>query len=169
MTRLDSVIRRLQAQRVCLDWAARQLTKNPPLDGKRGVVFELGLGNGRTFDHLRKSLPEHDIYVFDNQVAAHPDCVPDQHRLYLGDIRQTLPNAVADHACCCVLVHSDISSGVVANNLAIAEFLSVALIPALAPGCLLVSDQPLDIAGSETLALPPGVAADRYYIRRFSG
>lgn len=163
MSRLDSVIRRLQAQRICLDWAAAQLKATP------GVVFELGLGNGRTYDHLRALLPERDIYVFDIQVAAHPDCVPADNRLYLGDISQTLPKAAAEHAGRCLLVHSDIGSGVVAENRTIAALIGSALIPALAVGCLIISDQPLEIDGTEAVALPPGVAAERYFIRRFVG
>ena len=87
MSRLDSAIRRLQAQRACLDTAAGMITGMP------GVVLELGLGNGRTFDHLRSRLPERDIYVFDRQVAAHPDCIPRDDHLFLGDLAETLPRA----------------------------------------------------------------------------
>lgn len=163
MSRLDSVIRRLQAQRDCLDWAVAQLSDRP------GVVFELGLGNGRTYDHLKHRLPGRDIYVFDTQVAAHPDCLPDNNHLYLGDLRQTLSQAANDHAGRCVLVHCDIGSGVEADNFAITEFIRLALIPALAPGSLVISDQPLQVEGSEAVLLPATVAADRYFIRRFIG
>src|SRR4051812_41343381 len=45
MTRLDSAIRRLTAQRDLLNWAAQAI-------GPTGLVLELGLGNGRTYDHL---------------------------------------------------------------------------------------------------------------------
>ena len=48
MSRLDSFIRRMQAQRDCLNAAAGLIADVP------GVVFDLGLGNGRTFDHLRE-------------------------------------------------------------------------------------------------------------------
>ncbi len=163
MTRLESVIRRLQAQRACLDWVAEQL--NPAA----GVVFELGLGNGRTYDHLLHRLPEREIYVFERRVAAHPDCIPDHQHLYLGDITQTLPQAASDHAGHCVLVHCDIGTGVESENRAIAEFVSTALVPALAPRALLVSDQPLLIEGSEEVALPSSVATGRYFIRRYNG
>ena len=70
MSRLDSVIRRLQAQRSCIDHAIGLIADNP------GPVFEVGLGNGRTYDHLRDLFPGRDIYVFERQVAAHPDCIP---------------------------------------------------------------------------------------------
>ena len=70
MSRLDSFIRRLEAQRACLDQAARLIAE---LDGD---VLELGLGNGRTYDHLRELCPDREIYVCERLVAAHPDCVP---------------------------------------------------------------------------------------------
>ncbi|MHA1546704.1 MAG: class I SAM-dependent methyltransferase, partial [Alphaproteobacteria bacterium] len=65
MSRLDSVIRRLTAQRSCLDQAAKMIGTVP------GIVVELGLGNGRTFDHVREILPEREIFVFERQVKAH--------------------------------------------------------------------------------------------------
>ena len=47
------------AQRECLNWAAEAVA------GVAGPVLELGLGNGRTYDHLRERLPEREIYVFE--------------------------------------------------------------------------------------------------------
>src|SRR5260370_42633198 len=84
MSRLDSFIRRLEAQRACLDRAAQLIR------GLGGDVLELGLGNGRTYDHLRTLLPDRDIFVCERQVMAHPDCVPPSHMLLLGDMRETL-------------------------------------------------------------------------------
>ncbi len=66
MSRLDSFIRRLEAQRACLNWAAELI------DGLDGFALELGLGNGRTYDHLRSLFPDRAIYVCERQVAAHP-------------------------------------------------------------------------------------------------
>ena len=88
MSRLDSAIRRLQAQRSCLDDAARRIAGLP------GIVFELGLGNGRTYDHLREVLPDREIYVFERRVAAHPDCVPPDDKLFLGNVEETLPGVL---------------------------------------------------------------------------
>ena len=87
MSRLDSFIRRLEAQRACLEYAAGQIRDLP------GPVLELGLGNGRTYDHLRELLPEREIFVFERAVNAHPDCIPDPAHLILGDVRATLPRA----------------------------------------------------------------------------
>ena len=81
MSRLDSAIRRLTSQKIVLEWAACKVRR---LDG---IILELGLGNGRTYDHLRGILPNRDIYVFERKIAAHPDCIPEENFLFLGDFR----------------------------------------------------------------------------------
>lgn len=158
MSRLDSFIRRLEAQRACLDLAAERVANRP------GVILELGLGNGRTFDHLREKLPGRQIIVFDRQVAAHPACIPIESCLVLGDIAETLPRAVERYRGEVVLVHSDIGSGDEAMNAKIAAFLSRTLPPALAPGALVLSDQELSIPGTKALPLPAGVKPGRYFL-----
>ena len=55
MSRLDSFIRRLEAQRACLNRAADTIR------GIDGIVLELGLGNGRTYDHLRALFPDREF------------------------------------------------------------------------------------------------------------
>ena len=115
MSRLDSVIRRLQAQRSCIDRAVELVASVP------GVVFELGLGNGRTFDHLQERLPEREIFVFERSIAAHPDCIPDGDHLFLGDLSTTLPAAVERFAGSVAFVHSDIGTGDAAYNAEIAS------------------------------------------------
>ena len=52
MSRLDSMLRRLTAQRDGLNWAAAQI------ETLSGEVLDMGLGNGRTYDHLREVLQE---------------------------------------------------------------------------------------------------------------
>src|SRR5258708_3787983 len=113
MSRLDSFIRRLEAQRACLNLAATLI------DGLDGVVLELGLGNGRTYDHLRELSPRRDIYVCEWQVAAHPDCIPPAERLLLGDMRETLPQAQPVLGDCVALAHLDAGSGEVVANRAL--------------------------------------------------
>ncbi len=163
MSRLDSFIRRLEAQRACLDFAACAISDRP------GVIFELGLGNGRTFDHLRDKLPGRAIYVFERKVAAHPDCVPSAEHLFEGDIDRTLPAAVERFRGQVCLVHSDIGSGDPALNAQIAAFLCRTLPPALAPGALVLSDQDFSIPGTRPLPLPAGVKPGRYYLLQAAG
>lgn len=159
MSRLDSVIRRLKAQRACLNHAADRIADRP------GVVVELGLGNGRTYDHLREILPGREIFVFDRQVDAHPDCVPDPEHLILGDVLETVP-AAGHLAGRVVLVHADVGTGDAARNARLMADLAGPLDGLLAPGAVVVSDQNLDAAGWPPLPLPEGVAAGRYHLYR---
>jgi len=160
MSRLDSFIRRLEAQRACLDRAAALIR------GTDGIVLELGLGNGRTYDHLRELFPDRDIYVCERQVAAHPLCVPPGERLILGDMRETLPAARARLGGRVALAHLDAGTGDAAAN----RILAAALIPLVAPllcaGGILVSDPPFERADLETVALPNGIAPGRYHLYR---
>mgnify|MGYP003982870743 FL=1 len=160
MSRLDSAIRRLQAQRACLDWAIGEIAGQP------GPVLELGLGNGRTYDHLRHRLPGREIFVFERKVAAHPDCVPDAGHLFLGDFNDTLPGALARIGAGAVFAHCDIGSGDTALTAALAAFVGPALAPLLAPGAVVAADQALEIPGCGGVALPDDVAMGRYYLYR---
>lgn len=163
MSRLDSFIRRLEAQRACLDAAARAIAGLP------GPVFELGLGNGRTFDHLRETCPDREIFVFERRVAAHPDCVPDADHLFLGDLKESLPAAESRFAGQVALVHVDIGSGDQAATREIAGFIAGRLPRFLRPGAMVASDQCLDGAGLPAAALPPGVEPGRYFLYRAKG
>src|SRR5690349_25041692 len=119
MSRLDSFIRRLEAQRACLNRAAELIRD---LDG---IVLELGLGNGRTYDHLRELMPERDIYVCERRVAAHPDCVPPPERLILGDMRETLPAARTRLGGRVALAHLDAGTGdASANSILVAAMIT---------------------------------------------
>ena len=160
MSRLDSFIRRLEAQRACLDKAA-ELIRN--LDG---IVLELGLGNGRTYDHLRSILPERDIYVCERQVAAHPDCVPPPDRLLLGDMRETLAEASGRFGGRVVLAHLDVGTGDATANRALAAELAPLILPLLCESAVLASDPPIDSPALQTVPLPQGVAPGRYHLYR---
>jgi hypothetical protein len=160
VSRLDSFIRRLEAQRACIDFAAR------PGNLPQGPVFELGLGNGRTFDHLRECFRGRDIYVFEREVRAHPDCVPDAEHLVLGDIIETLPRAVLRFRARVAFVHSDVGSGDAQRDRAAALRIAPLLAEAVAPGGLVASDQAMVIAGWQALPPPPGIAESRYFIYR---
>ena len=128
MTRLDSVIRRLMTQRSLLDWASREIARKP------GLVIELGLGNGRTYDHLRDRLPGRDIYVFERSLAAHPGCLPPDGKLIIGDIFDTLPVFTSRFgAGSSILIHADLGSGDQVENDKLAARLSPLIMPLLAP------------------------------------
>lgn len=158
MSRLDSFIRRLQAQRACLDLSVASLVP--------GAVLELGLGNGRSFDHLRERLGgSRTIYALDRQLAAHPDCVPKE--LLLGEFRETLPHLARRIGRCVALVHADTGSGDEAASRAQALDLPALLDPLLVEGAVVVSDQDMQPPWT-SVPLPSGVAPGRYFIWRRS-
>jgi hypothetical protein len=163
LSRLEKLLYRLEAQHTVLAWAFEQIA------GRDGIVFELGLGKGRTFDHLRRHLPGRQIWVFEREVDAIPDCVPDPAFLIAGDIAATLPAAAARFSGQVVLAHSDVGSFEHERNIAMAKVVSAGLPPALAPGGLVLSDLPLELPGTEQLALPTGARHDRYFIYRQGG
>ena len=129
-----------------------------------GMVVELGLGNGRTYDHLRERLPGRVIYAFDRQVAAHPDCIPSQDRLVIGDFRETVPAAALRWPGGAALVHADTGTGEKAPSLALAALLAPSIAALLRPGGTAVSDQPLPDGRLTELPLPDGVSRGRYYL-----
>jgi hypothetical protein len=160
VSRLDSFIRRLKAQRACLDLAAHLVRE---LDGD---VLELGLGNGRTYDHLRQLFPDRRIYVCERQVAAHPDCIPPAELLLLGDMRDTLQCArdvLADQV---VLAHFDPGTGDVAASRALAAELGPLIPPLLRPAGILASEPAIAADELSPIPLPEGVSPGRYHLYR---
>ena len=98
------MIDRLLSQRAALAWGMAQI------DGVPGDIVEFGLGNGRSFDHLRKHLPEREIYVFDRAASAHPDSTPAKDRLILGDFRDSAPQNLERFRGRVALLHADTGS-----------------------------------------------------------
>ena len=162
LTRLDKAIRRLEAQRACLDWAVAEIAGIP------GVVLELGLGNGRSFDHLRARLPGREIFVFERNPQAHPASTPSTDRLIVGTLEETLPAARDRFAGKVALLHSDIGTGDDDRNLRFAAWLGPELIPFLAPGAIVASDQCLPALDAFRTSRPHGVEQDRYYLYRYA-
>lgn len=163
VSRLDSVIRRLKAQRICLNWAAGAVASMP------GPALELGLGNGRTYDHMRERMPDREIFVFEREVNAHPDCIPDSGHLFLGDILETLPRAVERLGRAAVLAHSDIGTGDEARNARLAARVAPFLTALIRPGGLIISDRRFPEGGWEEIPPPDEVPPDRYFIYRVGG
>lgn len=158
MSRLDSFIRRLEAQRACLDFGMGLVRD------RFGVVLELGLGNGRTYHHLREGLPNHEIFVFEREPRANPASMPDDQHLVVGDLCETLVRfrAVLPHAA--VLAHSDIGTGVAEIDRRLAAKIAELMPPLLAENAVVLSDQRLSDDGLEPLPLPETVSSERYFI-----
>ncbi len=160
MSRLDSFIRRMTAQRACLERAAALIAEVP------GPVLELGLGTGRTYDHLRCILPERPIYVFERTLVAHPDCRPPPHLLILGDCRETLPQMAMQLAGAAALAHFDLGSVDYEASLELAATVAPLVAPLLRPGGVVASEPPLSVPGWHPIALPPGIGPERYHLFR---
>jgi hypothetical protein len=160
MSRLDSFIARMEAQRDCLNFLADEVRTLP------GPILEIGLGNGRTYDHLRTLFPRRDIYVFERKVAAHPDCIPPDDRLFLGEAREAIPRAAKLLGACAALIHTDLGTGDHQANMAMGIWLGPALDGLAAPGSYILANQPLTVTRWTRLPEPPGVARDRYFLYR---
>jgi hypothetical protein len=160
VSRLDSFIRRLAAQRASLDLAARLVAELP------GPVLELGLGQGRTYDHLRSLLPGREMFVFERAASLPPELLPDAAHLILGDFRDSLAAAAARIGAPAALAHCDIGSGDAAASRALAAAVAPLLAPLMAPGAIVLGDQPMAQPGWTALPLPSGVAIGRYHLYR---
>jgi tRNA G46 methylase TrmB len=159
MTRLDSAIRRLTAQRDLLNWATEVIAPT-------GLVLELGLGNGRTYDHLRSRLPGREIYAFERAPAAHPDCYPPEGYLVVGDLFDTLPPFIERFGQGAALVHIDIGSGDEEANRTLAQRLSPLLEALLQPGGLLLADRAFHMPRCRNISSETGVPEGRYFVYR---
>ena len=160
MSRLDSFIRRLEAQRLVLDWAAEAISD------RAGLVLELGLGNGRTYDHLRESLHDRQIHVFDREAKANPRSMPPADALVLGDMADTLPSFAARHGRSAVLIHVDATTGVPERDRVDLAWLPRHIVALAQDDSLILSGSELEHSALIPIALPEGVPAGRYFAYR---
>jgi hypothetical protein len=140
--------RRLTAQIDGLNWAAAQIAGLP------GDVLELGLGNGRTYDHLRENLPNRRIWVIDRLLQPHPSCIPPAADFLQGEAEDMLV-ALAGRGVRMALAHYDFGFGDKARDVAEGARLSPLIAPLMVPGGLVVSQQPLpdftQVSGPDTV------------------
>jgi hypothetical protein len=159
MSRLDSMLRRLSAQRDGLNWAAQDIAGLP------GDVVDLGLGNGRTYDHLRELLPERRIWVIDRTLQCHPSCIPPTEDFLQGEAEPML-DRLARQGSRMALAHYDFGTGIKEDDIAEAARLSPMIARIMQTGGLLVSGQPL--VGFEQITGPDSIAPERYLFYRAS-
>ena len=158
MSRLDSAIRRLTFQKIALEWAARKVAR------MNGIILELGLGNGRTYDHLRETLPNRDIYVFERKIAAHPDCIPEEKFQFLGDFRDSLPIANKKLGANSILAHLDIGTGEKKASQQLAEQIGPLVLSLMKRGSIIVSDQELISCSHIRIDPPLNIPKGRTFI-----
>ena len=158
MSRLDIFINRMVSQRACLNFAASKTTV------MHGPVFELGLGNGRTYHHMLEIMPGRDIYVFERAVASQPDSTPPDERLIIGDVNETLPQALERFGSTASLIHADLGGHNLARNDAFARSLSPVIEPLLAEGGLVVTSDRMYFDTLKEVDLPEGAIIGRCFI-----
>jgi hypothetical protein len=146
------------SQRACLNHAAT-LTAD-----MQGPVFELGLGNGRTYHHMIEIMPDRDIYVFERAVASHPDSTPPEDKVMLGDVYDTLPAALARFGPTASLIHADLGGHNLKKNDAFARAVSPVVEPLLAPGGLMVASDRMYFENLKEIELPPEAVPGRCFI-----
>jgi hypothetical protein len=162
---LDRFAARLVAQRAYLAEAARRIANVP------GAVFEIGLGKGRTYDHLRRLLPGRAIYCFDREHHAPAEESPPAEFLVIGEIQATLPALAARLGAKAALAHCDIGTRKPERDMAFARYLAATLPGVMAQGGIVLGDRPME---SQRLAplpapaytRPDGIAAWPYYLYR---
>ncbi len=159
-SRLDLFIDRMVSQRACLDFAIAQTTGQP------GPVFELGLGNGRTYHHMVKHIQDRPVYVFERAVASHPDSTPPDDLVILGDVRETLPASVTRFGASASLIHADLGGHNRQKNDAFARLVSPLIEPLLAQGGLMVSSDRMYFETLTEVPLPAGAVEGRCFIYR---
>jgi hypothetical protein len=160
-TYLERTLYRLRAQYATLGTAFSAIA------GRRGLVWEIGLGKGRSYDHLRRALPEAAVYAFDRQRLSVADCTPPDDRMMLGELAETLPPLAAAQAGRVVLAHVDLGTEPPAEETraALERWLPVVL----GPGGLVAAGTPLTLAGAQSLALPEAAAAGGYALYLIHG
>lgn len=158
MSRLDSFIRRMTAQRDILN-AIRDQSLLP----SEGHILELGLGNGRTFSHLRELYPQRRIVVFDRVMQAHASSVPETENLVIGEIEEQAKQFVG---CDAAMVHADIGSGSDDVDALTLQWLPDLTASLLADDGIAVCGLPLSQPELVSLPLPDGIDSNRYFLYR---
>ncbi|MBX4875805.1 class I SAM-dependent methyltransferase [Rhizobium bangladeshense] len=157
MSRLDSFIRRLTAQRDILN-AITDLVGE-----MEGPVLEFGLGNGRTYDHLREKFPGRRIIAFDWEVRSYSASTPAPDDMVTGNIRDSGQAFLGIGA---ALAHADIGTGHDEIDAVTLTWLPQLMAGVLAPDGIAVSGLPLEHPELAALPLPEGIKEGRYFLYR---
>ena len=160
MSLLERMIERLTTQRACLNHGVGLRAGLP------GPGIELGLGKARTYDHLRRLVPEREILVFDREIHAPPFLVPDPSDLYLGDFRDTLPGVVERRRGTVALLHADIGSHDRDRDLQLVTDILPLLDQLMRVAGVVISDREMSLARWHQLPLPPEAGRWSYHMYR---
>jgi hypothetical protein len=168
---LERLAARVLTQRAYLAEAVRRIARVP------GPVLEIGLGKGRTYDHLRRLMPDRAIYCFDREHHAPPEESPPAEFLVIGEIQTTLPALAARlgdrPGGKAALAHCDIGTRKPERDMAFARYLAATLPGVMADGAIVLGDRPMESKKLEPLPAPDfprpaGIAAWPYYLYRIT-
>ncbi len=159
MSRLDLFVNRMISQRACLNAAAVQTAML-----KKGPVFELGLGNGRTYHHMCEIMPDREIFVFERAIAAHPDSLPPDKYVFLGDVIETLPAAWKRFGSSASLVHADLGTHDAIKSDLFAHRVSPLVEPLLGKGAILISSDKMYFSALREMVLPDDAVPGRCFM-----
>lgn len=160
MSRLDRAIDRFSTQRAFLARGAELIAATP------GPALEIGLGKGRTYDHLRGLLRGREIFVFDHHVHAPPDCVPDDDHLLLGDFRDTLAAAATRLTGRAVFAHADIGSEKPERDAELAAAIAPLLDALMTAEAIVIADREIPATRWSRLAPPEDAGTFPYFMYR---
>jgi hypothetical protein len=155
---LSRMIARLGAQKACLDHAAGLIAGVP------GVVLEIGLGKGRSYDRLRALFPQRTIYAFDREVHCAARLRPADAQLFLGDFRDSLPAAFERLGQSAALAHVDLGTEDLARDRLLAAAVAPLVDRLVLPGGIVLGDRPMDGPGWRALPPPAGALEFAYYL-----
>lgn len=158
MSRLDIFIDRMTSQRACIDFAAQAT------DDMAGPVFELGLGNGRTYHHLCEVITGRDIYVFEREVASNPASTPPADRTILGNVFDTLPQALQRFGATASFIHADLGGHNLQKNDEFARKISPYIEPLLARGGMMVASDRMYFEALREVEIPAGAVMGHCFI-----
>lgn len=158
MSRLDIFIDRMTSQRACIDFAARATAD------LAGPVFELGLGNGRTYHHLCEVISGRDIYVFEREVASNPASTPPEACTILGDVFDTLPQALQRFGATASFIHADLGGHNLQKNDEFARKVSPYIEPLLVNGGMMVASDRMYFEALREIEIPAGAVQGRCFI-----
>ena len=160
MSRLEDMSNRFLTQLAALDRAVELIGPT------EGIVVELGLGKGRSFDHLRERLPERKIYVFDRELSCETEFAPPSEFRVFGEITSTLPAFCRRFAGQAALVHSDLGTRHGVTDIPLVEFVAGNLDSLLKRGAVVASDRPMENARWTRLPELPEMEHFPYYMYR---
>ena len=161
MSRLEEFTNRFISQAAAINRAAEIIAD---IDG---IIVELGLGKGRTFDHLRERFPSREIYVFDRELSCEREYAPPPEYWVFGEIRETLPEFCTKFAGRVAFVHSDVGTRDRQKDMPLTNFVVAQLENLLSKdGAVLASDRPMPSQSWSEYEILPEFDAWRYHLYR---